>query len=458
MIVRLEEQEVTSKLIKALIDRDKADFKPKDDKMRRYYDGEHDIMYRTFSDPTKPNNKIVTNFCKYITDILTGYFIGEPVQYYSINEEFMNRLQEIFNENNEQAVNAQLAKYASVYSRASEIVYAEEIDGQVKIKFDVLNPEEQRVILVYDNSIDPQLVMAVRYYDQEDILKNEVTTHAFVYTRNRIYHYKSSNDGFSLEEEKAHYFGEVPVNPYFNKGEDSKGDFESIITLNDAYNLLQSDDINESNYSNDAYLIIAGMIAEEKDIQRMKENRVIEVTDEGKVEWLIKNINDTWKENLKERIQKDIHKISGTPDMSDERFAGNASGVAIEYKLTPFENNRAAKERAFKRGLQRRIKLITNLLKKQGQNFDYRDIEIKFNKNLPTDDQAMVNQATQLLGTDLVSKDTLRAFIPWIEDPALEKEKIDREKEEDSTYTIDRILDEESQEGVINVSEGINDE
>src|SRR5690606_24098608 len=100
--------------------------------------------------------------------------------------------------------------------------------------------------------------------------------------------------------------------------------------------------------------------------------------------------------------------------------------------------NRAAKERAFKRGLQRRIKLIANILNKQGHKFDYSDIEIKFNKNLPTDDQAIVNQATQLLGTGLVSKDTLRAFIPWIEDPAHEREKIEQEKER-GLYDLDDV-------------------
>ena len=159
----------------------------------------------------------------------------------------------------------------------------------------------------------------------------------------------------------------------------------------------------------------------------------------------MKNINDTWKENLKTRIQKDIHKISGTPDMSDEHFASNASGVAIEYKLTTFENNRSAKERAFKRGLQRRIRLITNLLKRQGQTFDPQDIEIKFNKNLPTDDQAMVNQAMQLYGTELVSKDTLRSFIPWVEDAALEAKKIEQEKD---AYTIDDALEEDNDEEI----------
>jgi len=34
-------------------------------------------------DDTKPNNKVVHPYAQYITDTLTGYFMGEPVVYSS---------------------------------------------------------------------------------------------------------------------------------------------------------------------------------------------------------------------------------------------------------------------------------------------------------------------------------------------------------------------------------------
>jgi len=87
--------------------------------------------------------------------------------------------------------------------------------------------------------------------------------------------------------------------------------------------------------------------------------------------------------------------------------------------------------------LQRRIQLITNVLNKQGNNFDPSYIEITFSKNLPTDDEKIIKQITQLLGTDLVSKDTLRSQIPWIDDASYEAEKVRLEKE---GYTIEQAL------------------
>ena len=440
MIIHMESlPDVNADLVQKLIERDKALFLPEDERMRRYYEGQHAIMQRTFSDPTKPNNKVVTNFCKYITNTNVGYFVGKPIRYSSIDKEFMEKLQEIFDENDEQAVNSRLAKYASIYGRAAEIIYTENENGEVKIRFEALDPNKQRVVVVCDTSVRPKIMLALRYFEVEDILSDKKELHAYVYTDAEILHFSGEESNLLLVDRKPHYFGEVPINVYFNKGEDEKGDFADIIPLNDAYNALQSDDVNESDYSNDAYLVLVGLVADDQDIARMKEQRVIELPADGQASasWLTKDINDSWKENLKKRIKQDIHLISGTPDMSDEKFAGNISGVAIEYKLTAFENNRAAKEREFKRGLQRRIRLITNLLRKQGHNYDPSYIEITFSKNLPTDDEKIVKQVTELLGTGLVSRDTLRSQIPWIDDASYEAEKVALEQE---GYTINQAL------------------
>lgn len=45
------------------------------------------------------------------------------------------------------------------------------------------------------------------------------------------------------------------------------------------------------------------------------------------------------------------------PDMSDENFAGNSSGVVLAYKLLSFENHAKDKERYFEKGLLGRFKI-----------------------------------------------------------------------------------------------------
>lgn len=40
--------------------------------------------------------------------------------------------------------------------------------------------------------------------------------------------------------------------------------------------------------------------------------------DDDDARWLIKEVNDAWVENYKDRVRRDIHKLSYTPDMKDE--------------------------------------------------------------------------------------------------------------------------------------------
>ncbi|HDR4393006.1 TPA: phage portal protein [Bacillus cereus] len=420
-------------------------------RLKKYYDGEHDILERKFDDETKPNNKIVTNFCQYITNVSVGYFMGKPISYSCHDKTYMEQLQEIFDLNDEQHTNASLANNCSIYGYGAEIIYTTmNAANELEIRFDYLDLEEQKVIFVYDRSIEKNLIMAIRYYDHEDVISGKGATEIFVYTADSIYQYIKMGNEIQLFEEKAHFFGEVPLNPYFNKN--IKSDFEEVMTLNDAYNLLQSDDINESNYSNDAYLVIMGMLTDDKDVSGMKEKRVIELFGENaKAEWLIKDINDTWKENLKTRLKKDIHDTAAVPDLSDSSFGGTQTGEAMKYKLKPLEDNRVVKERLFKQAIQRRIRLITNILNKQGNHYDWRDVIPRFSPNLPKSDLT-IDEIIKLNAAGFMSKETGRTLIPAIEDPFDEAEKVEQEKEE--YIDLDNLPPDEDEEN----QDEINDE
>ena len=68
--------------------------------------------------------------------------------------------------------------------------------------------------------------------------------------------------------------------------------------------------------------------------------------------------DSTASESYKERIRKDIFNISNIPDMSDQNFSGNASGIAIRYKIFGFEQAIAQTMNAFKRSLADRCELL----------------------------------------------------------------------------------------------------
>ncbi len=100
------------------------------------------------------------------------------------------------------------------------------------------------------------------------------------------------------------------------------GDFEAVISEIDAYDKLESDSLNEMEYFSDCYLALYGMTGTESDdIASMKQNRVLLLDTDARAEWLTKNINDNYLENEKNRLDKNIHKFSYCPPMTDEDFS-----------------------------------------------------------------------------------------------------------------------------------------
>lgn len=224
----------------------------------------------------------------------------------------------------------------------------------------------------------------------------------------------------------------VPIAIYKNN-EEEQGDFEQVISLIDAYDKMESDSLNDFEYFVDAYLALYGFTAEPEDIQQMKENRVLLMDEGTSAEWLIKSTSDTHIENIKNRIDADIHKFAKCPNMADKEFASNASGVAIKYKLLGTENKVSIKERKFKRGLQQRLELLANINGILRDGFDWRAIDIIFTRNIPANDSDIANVVNTL--SDIVSKETLLAQIPFVDDVQAELDRLDKEKEENPYFT-----------------------
>lgn len=93
------------------------------------------------------------------------------------------------------------------------------------------------------------------------------------------------------------------------------------------------------------------------------------------------------------------------------------------------ENVTAIKESKFRKGLMRRIELIVNYLKvKEAKADNYLDIKPVFTRNIPSNDAETVQMVTSL--DNILSKETLLAQIPFVEDVQKECEKINKENEE----------------------------
>jgi SPP1 family phage portal protein len=236
-----------------------------------------------------------------------------------------------------------------------------------------------------------------------------------------------------------HFFGLVPVIEYRNNSE-AQGDFEQEIPLIDAYNLVQSDRVNDKEQLVDALMVIKGMTLTEEQHEAMKSSRIMAGLDKDtSVEYLVKNLNEADADVLRSVIEQDIHKVSMTPNLTDVNFVGNSSGVAIRYKLLAFEQSVLNKERYFERGLLERFKLYNNYLTKLNgmETIPTYEVDVVFKRNLPQNDLETSQMLANLYG--MVDIKTLIGQLSFIDDAekvmqAVEEEKLKKEEEQSKMF------------------------
>ena len=116
-------------------------------------------------------------------------------------------------------------------------------------------------------------------------------------------------------------------------------------------------------------------------------------------------------------------------------FAGNLSGVAMEFKMWGIDQLWTAKERKFRRTLYERLKILLHLLQyRYTNNIELiNEVKINFYKNLPENMAQDYDIAKNLSG--IVSLRTLLSNISIVEDVDKEIEQIkDERAEEADTY------------------------
>lgn len=413
-----KETELTAEHINRYIEIFKVKEYPRLLKLENYYLNKNDIKGRTFKDTTKPNNRIAHSWANYITDTMTAFFLGQPVSYQG-DDETLKMLGFIFDESDEQDLNTQLAKDCSKFGKAYELAY---IDENKDIRFTRLNV--LNTMPIYDDTVHSNLLYVIRFNEVKDVLTDITTTTIELYSDKYIRTYKKVDNGvLELIDDTTHNFDLVPVSIYKNN-DDELGDYEGVIDLIDLYDRLESDTANAFDYYNDCYLVFTGASLEPEDIELMKENRILEVPEGGSVTFLTKDAIDTEQENAKNRVVNDIHKFAKVPNMSDENFANNVSGVAMKYKLLALENACSIKERKFKKGLQNRLWLISNMLNiKTGTALQ--DVKINFKRDIPHNEVEVAEMINQLRG--LVSTETLISQLTFVDNVQEEKERLEEE-------------------------------
>lgn len=412
------------------------------EELKRYYLGDNNIKYRPDkTDEFAADNRISSDFAKYITVFEQGYMLGNPVKYTNEDKTFQELIDTFSEQTNEAYHNILIKTDLSIYGRAYELLNPEEDENSgVILKLYHLAPEQTFVI--YDDTYQQKSLLGVNYYEV-DYGGGHRKTVVRVYSDNTIYTYIDDNQdtfGLHLVDETEHYLKGVPINEFKNN-EDRTGAYESVLDDIDAYDLSQSELANFQQNSNDAILLITGNpYTGSDDNDYLEDGRVnpngrlgvalgfkkaqIAVLDDNPnpggsqpdAKYLVKQYDSAGAEAYKQRLVNDILRFTFTPDILDNNFSGIQSGESMKYKLMASDNYRSKQERLFKKGLMRRLRLAVNIWEVKGNEAtNYQAINqtaVIFSPNLPQNDTELANIAKSLFG--VVSDQTVYELLEQV--------------------------------------------
>lgn len=383
-----------------------------------YYSGNHKILSRS-KEKGAANNRLVCNHAKYITDCTTGYFMGTPIRYTSRTDRDISAINDALRHADAETEDVDLARLGSIFGVSYEMLYLS-ADETPEIKLASIDP--RNAFVVYDDTVEQRPLFGVYYmpvYNENDSLSGYRCYLCDKYSVTEF----SVSPSLVLTEKRTpypHFFGDVPIIEFYNNG-DRQGDFQQVISLIDAYNVLQSDRVNDKEQFVDAILLIKGQVLgdssseESETYKAIKEYGIMTIDDGGDAKWLTRQFDEASVDILRKAIENDIHKFSGVPCMNDVNFSGNSSGVAMRYKLLAFEQMTKIKERYFSEGIKLRLKMMANaLLTMKAIKIDIDDIQVLFTHSLPENEAELAETASRL--KDIVPSERLIKLLPFIPD------------------------------------------
>lgn len=403
------------------------------------YKGHYPILDQEDKPLNKPDNRIVVNFAKYITDIFNGFFIGIPPKI-SLPDDSSNDDLQMFNSRTSIFDKlSEVAKQSSIYGRSFLMLYQDE---NANTNCAISSPLKS--LMVYDDTVAHNPVCFIRYSVDED---NNLTGTA--YTDNEILNFDSD---FKIIDRKTHLFKAVPA-VEFIENEEHQGVFESVKPIMNAINSALSQKANDVEAIADAYLMFKGGEFDADMIKNMSDNRVIaNESPDSDAKFLERPNGDGTQENLLDRLAEYLFQTAMVTNLNDVNTTGSAdtaSGYSIELKMQAMRSLASNKERKFTNALREFyrilfnisnvaktsfVKKVVNTLTGNAQSNPADELSFQFTRNLPRN---IANEATtaQML-EGIVSKETQLKVLSIVDDPKAEIQKIQDEEKEGITSAI----------------------
>ena len=376
--------------------------RPDRQRLYDYYRGEQPVN-KGEAVRGRPNNLLRAPFPRYITEVHTGYFLGIPPALAYGEAAAGERYAALSRDLDLPHLYFDLGRDLSICGAGFALVWAERSGVRV------CRCDPCDCFAIRSGDAGAPLLAAVRL-----LAGGKGETRGVLYTAERLIPFVWDGTGVTLGTAEENLLHTIPLLSFYNNCQ-GMGDFEMVTGLVDAYNVLLSGALDDMQSVANAFLALYGMQGTtQKDIDNANRTRILSLSEGGRAEFVVKNLNHEALGQLETNLRRSILQLSMTPDLCDEHFAGNSSGVALQYKLWGIEQVRAAKERTFTDGLRGLLAVLTAGERLMGRNIDLTGGTAAFYKNLPQDNTALAETLLSL--SPVLSAQTILENLPWVTD------------------------------------------
>lgn len=391
--------------------------RPRRERLFDYYRGEQPVPK---GEPVRgrPDNRLRVPFPRYITEVHTGYFLGLPPALSLEREENAGAWAALSAALHLEHLLFDVGRDMSVCGAGYVLVWMERERGLRACRCGPLD-----CFAVRSAAAGSPLLGTVRLFRD-----GSGGTGGVLYEKDCLRPFSWDGQRASLGQPSDNPLGVPALVPFANNCQGT-GDFEMVTGLTDAYNILLSGAMDDMQSVANAFLALYGMQGTtQDDINEANRTRVLSLAEGGRAEFVVKNLNHEALARLEQNLRRSILQLSMTPDLSDEAFAGNASGVALQYKLWGIEQVRSAKERSFTEGMYQLLAALSGGASLLGRPVDFTAGRVSFYKNLPQNHTELAQTLLSL--SPVLSRRTILERLPWV--PDVEEELRRKAREEDA--------------------------
>lgn len=429
----------------------KSDIRDEQLLAEKYYDGDHDILYRKkkvigadgnlVAIENVVNNKLVDNQYRKLVDQKTNYVLGKPITISTENEEYLKLITKIFGKK----VHRQLRTLAQ-YAVDGGIAWLHPYYGEDKTLRLAVFPSYE-VCPIWKDKAHTELDGIMRYYQDEvfdDKGGTKLINRVDLYTTGGITHFRYQGASLILDEnphsdylyvdESGFNWKRLPIIPFkYNSKEIPL--IRAVKSLQDALNQVLSDF--QNNIEEDPRTSI--LVLKNYDGTNIADFRrnlatygVIKVTTvdgvQGGVDTLKVEVNAQNYQAILIQLKRAIVENGRGFDAKEERMDGDPNQMNIQSMYTDIDLDVNGMETEFQAGFEELKWFIDQYLIHQGHaDYTDEDVTFVFNRDIFINEDSMITNCMNSVG--IISNKTIVAKHPWVTNVVRELAQMEEDKE-----------------------------